>query len=149
MEISTLRVIGNKVYFRLSCQTCKKAVDSEDKFCRKCGRELDPLDRVANVKDVVSILTEALRGRKTAQHKADTVCEQSNEVELIGKESSTSVDDDKVEDNKDLSLGYSPYTLCPRLKESKCRCAFLQADGDCHAMCFPMNPPQYPKCVYF
>ena len=146
MEISKLKVIGNKVYFRLVCQTCKKEVWDSDKFCRNCGRKLEQLDRVVNVEDVVSILTDVFKGRKADQHKSDTV---PNEGELIWTESSTSGDSDKGEDNKDSSLGYSPHRSCPRNKESKCGCEFLQADGDCHGMCFPTNPPQYPKCVYF
>lgn len=146
MEISKLKVIGNKVYFRIVCQTCKKEVWDSDKFCRNCGRKLEQLDRVVNVEDVVSILTDVFKGRKADQHKADTV---SNEGELIWMGSSTSGDADKVEDTKESTLGFSPHRPCPRNKESKCGCEFLQADGDCHGMCFPTNPPQYPKCVYF
>lgn len=146
MEISRLKVIGNKVYLRFVCKICKKEVWDSDKFCRNCGRKLEQLDRVVNVEDVVSILTDVFKGRKADQHKADTV---SHDGELIGPESSTSVDADKAEDNKDLSLAYSPHRMCPRSKEGKFGCEFLQADGDCHAMCFPTSPPQYPKCVYF
>lgn len=146
MEIYNLRVIGNKVYLRLVCKSCKQEVLDSDKFCRNCGRKLEQLERVVNVEDVVSILTDVFKWRKSAQHKADTV---SNESEWIVAESSTSVDSDKVEDTKDSSLGFSPHRWCPRSKESKCGCEFLQADGDCHGMCFPTSPPQYPKCVYF
>lgn len=146
MEISNLNVCGLMVRFGFVCQTCKQAVEVGDKFCRNCGRELEQLDRVAKVTDVASILTEAFKGRKAAQHKANEV---SIEGERTGSASSMCDDDAKIESNKKRSLGICfTKSLCPRGKEEKCGCAFLSPDGECHALCYPTNPPQYPKCVY-
>lgn len=146
MEIYSLNVVGCKVSFRFVCKECKQEVASCDKFCRNCGRKLETLARVAKVEDVASILTEAFKGREIPPQKEDSV---STEGERIGASSSTSDDDAKIEDNKKPSLGFdSTHRLCPRCKERKCGCEFLQPDGVCHAMCYLTNPPQYPKCIY-
>ena len=100
MEISNLNVCGLMVRFGFVCKTCKQAVEVGDKFCRNCGRELEQLDRVAKVTDVASILTEAFKGRKAAQHKANEV---SIEGERTGSASSMCDDDAKIESNKKRS----------------------------------------------
>lgn len=142
MDISNLCVIGDKVSFRFVCQRCKKEVVVGDAFCRHCGRKLVTLPRVAEVADVASILTAAFKGRAILRQKANAV---SPEVSA----SSTRDDAAKIEDNKESSLGFdSTHGLCPRCKDGKCGCEFLQPDGVCHAMCYLTNPPQYPKCVY-
>lgn len=36
---------------------------------------------------------------------------------------------------------------CPRGHSSKCGCEYFLF-GECRAVCYPTNPPQYDKCVF-
>ena len=141
MEIKSLKVIGDKTYFRFVCESCKKEVDEGDKFCRNCGRKLEPMVRVEKLADVASILTAVFKGKPLPPKK----------IESDGFVS-VSPDNDEVgrgEDDKKPSSEFDALRqCCPRCKSKREGCEFLQGDDECHGIVYPTYPPQYPKCVY-
>lgn len=141
MEIKCLRVIGDKVYFKFFCGTCKKEVDEFDKFCRNCGRELEPMVRIVKLSEICSILTAAFKGKPLSLKKM--------ECDGIVSVSSDNDDAGKVEDNQKPSSEFDALRqCCPRCKSTREGCEFLQGDGECHGIVYPTYPPQYPKCVF-
>ena len=141
MEIKSLKVIGDKVYFRFVCESCKNEVDVSDKFCRNCGRELEPIVRVEKLADVASILTAVFKGKPLPPKK----------IEGDGSVSVSSGNNDvgKVEDNNKPASEFNALKQsCPRCKSQREGCEFLQGDGECYGIVYPTYPPQYPKCVY-
>ena len=47
--------------FILGCSECETKVDHDDKFCRKCGRKLEPIPNMVHVDDVCAAVTKAAR----------------------------------------------------------------------------------------
>ena len=141
MKIKSIMVIGDTVYFRFVCESCKKEVDESDKFCRNCGRELEPMVRVEKLANVASILTAVFKGKPLPPKK----------IESDGVVSVASDNDDagKVEDNQKPSSEFDALRQsCPRCKSKREGCEFLQGNGECHGIVYPTYPPRYPKCVY-
>lgn len=50
---------------------------------------------------------------------------------------------------KDESHNYTTASTkrCLRGKADNYMCEYRSANGDCHGVCYPTNPPQYDKCV--
>lgn len=141
MEIKSLKVIGDKAYFRFVCESCKKEVDGSDKFCRNCGSELEPMVRVEKLADVASILTAVFKGKPLPPKKieSDVSVSVSPDNDDVGR----------IEDNNKPSSEFNALKQsCPRCKSQREGCEFLQSDGECRGIVYPTYPPQYPKCVY-
>ena len=141
MEIKSLKVIGDKVYFRFVCESCKKEVDESDKFCRNCGRELEPMVRVEKLADVALILTAVFKNKPLPPKKieGDVSVSVSPDNDDVGR----------IEDNNKPSSEFNALKQsCPRCKSQREGCEFLQSDGECGGIVYPTYPPQYPKCVY-
>lgn len=155
MEIKSIKLIGNKFYFGFKCTECKKDVCDEDKYCRHCGRKLEPIQRVENLLYVSSILTAAFKGLPLPPKKEPEEQKPVNEpqVYVADGSDSISVDDDSSISMKSPSGARTTMTeqnqdRCPRCKSKKEGCEFLSEDGECHGVVFPTFPPQFGECVY-
>lgn len=141
MEIKSIEVLGSGVLFGFVCGNCKKYVDSSDKFCRNCGKELEFLPRIVSVVDVASILTAVFKNKPLPPKKieGDVSVSVSPDNDDVGR----------IEDNNKPSSEFNALKQsCPRCKSQREGCEFLQGDGECHGIVYPTYPPQYPKCVY-
>ena len=137
MEIKAINVLGSGVLFSFACGNCKKYVDTGDKFCRNCGKELEPLPRIVSVADVASILTAVFKKKPLLPN--DSVVSVAPDNDDAGR----------VEDDKKPSSEFDALRqCCPRCKCTREGCEFLQGDDECHGIVYPTYPPQYPKCVY-
>ena len=155
MVIKTLKIIGGTVYFNFACESCKNEVDEQDKFCRHCGRKLEPMPRVAELDDVAAILTAAYKGKQMPPEKEEKKPLKSPEdiINDAGDSNINPYDSDIEENDKVATSGESDLpqiveSVCPRGKSKRDRCEFLCGDVECHGICYPTYPPQYPKCVY-
>lgn len=54
----------------------------------------------------------------------------------------------KLGNNESLNYTTACAKKCPRCKTGNYMCEYYSANGDCHAICYPTDPPQYDKCVY-
>lgn len=150
MVIKTLKITGGTVYFNLACESCKKDVDEKDKFCRHCGRELKPLSRTAEVADIALILSAVYRGEPLPPKKLKSLEDIINDAgdSTINPGDSGIEENDKVATSGESDLTQIVEPVCPRGKSKRDRCEFLCGDGECHGICYPTYPPQYPKCVF-
>ena len=136
MKISHITVLGNtEVSFGFCCSVCNYKVDSTDKFCRECGRKLEPIAHTITMADACKLLTKAMKANNI-QPKPEK--KPKDKVERAVKNDFIS----EVEDNCTTTSG-----CCPRHKNSSEGCEFLHG-CECHGIVFPTYPPQYPECVY-
>lgn len=141
MEIKSIECIGYNVYFHFVCESCKKDVRDGDKYCRNCGRKLEPMARFASLKVVSSILTAVFKGNPLPPKKieSDVSVSVSPDNDDVGR----------IEDNNKHSSEFNALKQsCPRCKSQREGCEFLQSDGECRGIVYPTYPQQYPKCVY-
>ena len=151
MEIKSITCIGDKVYFHFVCESCKKDVGDGDKYCRNCGRKLEPMATVASIKVVSSILTKAL---KVPAEPSSNDGEPEMFVGDITIGEGGSAGDDaacissKTPSDSKVTMTEQNQPRCPRCKSKKEGCEFLSEDGECHGVVFPTFPPQFGECVY-
>ena len=148
MKISHITVLGNsEVSFGFCCSVCNYRVDSTDKFCRECGRKLEPIAHTITMADACKLLTESMKANniqpkpeKKPKDKVERVVK--DDFSISSAEDESSADISEVEDNCTTTTG-----CCPRYKNSSQGCEFLHG-CECHGVVFPTYPPQYPECVY-
>ena len=132
MKISHITVLGNsEVSFGFCCSVCNYKADSTDKFCRECGRKLEPIAHTITMADACKLLTESMKANNI-QPKPEK--KPKAKVERVVKD--------------DFSISTTSTGCCPRCKSQREGCEFLQSDGECRGIVYPTYPPQYPKCVY-